>query len=173
MTKRMCLILLTMILLTVPGLAWAADSPTASLPNKDAIIAAANLIEQEPFSQLGDTARGVIEDFAVKSDDVTVILAPSLLPWYGKSQWDKMLVGSYFAGNVRAQLQQHKKQNDSYAGTLMVLHTYSEIQKNDKSFQLPELEKFKTLEQNHKLQQYLVDLEAKVTDKIKVAPSGK
>ncbi len=147
-------------ILCLPPNGIAEANNIATFTKADAIKAIANF-KQQPLTENGRVAAGKIIEFAEQSDDVTVHIAESLVPWLHDKTDEKyraLLLGAYVAGNVKSQLDRGDngvKRDDPYAGMLVVIEVYQQIKGTDKKYDIPKIEEFIELEAQHKLKGHL------------------
>lgn len=120
------------------------------------------VIENNPLGEEGKEALKEIIEFTTNSEDVYVELSGKTTSWLSnKTKYDAILLGSFFAGNIKTQLLKKKKENDSYSGMLCVISTYEKIKMKDKMFLIEDIEKQIVLQKQGKLKDYIISLEKK------------
>ncbi len=158
MWKRFVLIIVAGIMGFVQR--GAADEPTAkTLPSKDEVRKAIRAFQVDPTRMDSTGQRLAIMRFAQESTEVRVVIDPKPVPWFeDKKLSDNIrtnLLTSYIAGNVLAQLDKGKAENDSVAGDVQVIATYRQLQKAEPGLDIPEVEKLAELQKQGKLAEYL------------------
>jgi hypothetical protein len=138
--------------------ALSQEKPT--LPSRAEVLKGIEDFAKTPLSVEGRAAAAMIVTFADKSDAVTVVVSPSVVPWIHSAKPPKVsetLLAAYFAGNVKSQLQGQRNANDSYAGVQQVLKTYAQLKEADKTLDIPDIQKFVELEAKKQLKKYVDD----------------
>ncbi len=138
------------------GSALSQEAP--KLPSRAEVLKSIEDFVKSPVSTEGDAAASLIVKFAEKSDAVTVVVSPSVVPWIHNAKPPKFsltLLSAYFAGNVGSQLRSGRKGNDSYAGVQQVMKTYAQLKEVDKTLDIPEIRRFLELEAKKELKKYL------------------
>ncbi len=168
MKKTFSLLLAAMLLFSFAFAVMAAAAPTAeksAVPGREVVLGAIASLAYQPFGPQAEAARNIVIDYALDSDDVMILLDTQFIPFYGKNQWSTHLFAAYLAGNIEEQLEQNKKAYCTYDGLIFMLNTYDEIQKQEKGFKIPELDKMVELFKKDQLKQFVADAEAKILAK--------
>ncbi len=168
MKKTFSWLLTAMLLFAFNLTVMAAAAPAAdkaAVPSKEVVLGAIASLSYQPFGPQAEAARNIVIEYALDSDDVVILLDTQFIPFYGKSQWSTHLFAAYLAGNIEEQLEQNKKTYATYDGLIFMLNTYDEIQKQDKGFKIPELERMVELFKKDQLKKFVADAEAKILAK--------
>lgn len=147
---------------------WTATggaAPTGAV-SKDTVLKAIEVFQKDPSSTEGLTAASTIMSFAQKSDSVHVALSKAVVPWLKKqdapdADTRSMLLAAYVAGDVRAQLQSGKAEDDIYAGWQQVLATYDQLRQINPTVKLPEIDELKNKEKAGTLHSYAAEVQKK------------
>jgi hypothetical protein len=148
------LFLLTLALASTVAVAQKPAKPIS----KETALKAIELFRADSLSAQGQGAGSIILQFAEQSPDVEVSVRPKVLPWLDAKPQPKhasQLLGAFFAGNIKSQLESGQTKDDSYAGVLQVIATYRQIQQREPAFKVPAVDKLIDLEAQKKLKAYL------------------
>ena len=127
-------------------------------------VQALKLIEEfkgAPLSEEGRVAASKIVKFAEASEDISINVTSSLLPWLAGKTSERskgLLTGAYIAGNTESQLRSKRKSDDPHAGIVLVLSVYQKLKLEDSKLTIPKLEEFIVLESQGKLKAHLNEL---------------
>ena len=143
--------------------------PVAKEPpvTKEQVLAAIEVLETNPASNEGADAAGVVIRFARDSEAVKINFTPETFPWLRSdllSREDasrKILLGAFFGGNIRAQLNGQKAGDDLYEGWVLALHAYREIQKKKPNIVVPEIDALVAKQEKGELKLYAVEIQNK------------
>jgi len=172
---------ITSMLLVVLLLAWhaaCAAEPAAKPPSatnetavapmppvtKEQVLAAIAMLETNAASNDGLLASYEIVQFAQKSDLVSVRLTPGTIPWAnskgleGKDAVNRILMGAYVGGEVRAQLQAHNTIDNPYEGWVLVINTYRQMQKKKPEIVVPEVDALAEKQDKGELKSYAAEI---------------
>jgi hypothetical protein len=124
---------------------------------------AIKLFQEKPATPEGKDAGKQILIFAAQSKDVVVSLGNEEASWFGleKDKKDEnagRLMVAYVAGSVLSQLDSKKSTHDMYAGLQQVFRTYQQLQKQDKDFKRPELDKLIAMDKEGKLKKHVAEI---------------
>lgn len=143
------------LVLGLLGSAWAD-----AISKEDALKAVATF-EQSPLSDEGEAAAAVITQFASESDAIKMTLTEEIISWLGDGEnapyrrQRAVLLGAYFAGNVKSQLNGGKAVDDPYSGLVQVVATYHQLRQADPGFKLPEIEKIEAMKEKSQLRAHV------------------
>lgn len=158
--KKTFVLLFTIVL---ANLARAEDSPSDADTLK-----AIETICQNPASSEAKTAVKTVYAVAAQTNRVTVSIPPEVTPWLRAvpkttvpTETTHILRQAYVAGNLRSQIQSHKKGNDVYAGFVQEIATYKLLKKEDPSLKIAGLEKLSEMEAGGQLKTFVDSLIAK------------
>jgi len=149
---------LGLLFIIIFSLCSTAQTETIS---KDTALKAIEIFENEPLSQDGEGAASIITTYASESEDINIVISDKIITWLGSNDKDPyykyrgILLAAYLAGNVKSQIVQGVAQDDPYSGLDQVLKTYHQLQKQDMSFNIQEIEKIKKLKKNKHLKEHI------------------
>jgi hypothetical protein len=128
------------------------------------------VFQEKPASPEGKAASKQILVFAAQSKDVVVILGKEETGWLGMDKEKKEentghLMVAYVAGSVLSQLDSKKATHDMYASMQQVFRTYQQLQKQDKDFKRPDLDKLMAMDKEGKLKKHVADIQEKRGDR--------
>lgn len=154
--KALGLLLVAFLCLAHAAVAQGANKPISG----EEVLKAIQVFSRSPQSEEGRLAASTITRYANASDDVAVSLTPEIVPWFGIPKPPKhsgTLLAAFIAGNVKSQVEKKTKGDDSHAGLQQVIKTYAQLKESDKSYSVPEVEKFVELESKGELKKYVED----------------
>lgn len=144
----------------VSGRLAAAPSTTVS---EEEILQVIDSFFANPLPP-GDRLQKIIE-FAGNSPKVDIVIDPVVAPWMDE-QLPKLtggvLLGSYIAGNLQAQLQSNQRQDNPVAGLVRVIEVYQKILAVNPKHTSPAVEKLMVLHQQGGLADYVSQGRAKL-----------
>jgi len=129
--------------------------------SKDIALKAIEIFENEPLSQDGEGAASIITEYASESEDIDIVISDKIITWLVSNDKDPyykyraILLAAYLTGNVKSQIVQGVAQDDPYSGLNQVLKTYHQLQKQDMSFNLQEIEEIQKLKNNKHLKEHI------------------
>lgn len=128
------------------------------------------IFQEKPASPEGKDASKLILVFALQSKDVVVILGKEETGWLGmdkekKEENTNHLMVAYVAGSVLSQMDSKKAAHDTYASMQQVFKTYQQLQKQDKDFKRPELDKLMAMDKDGKLKKHIAEIQEKRGDR--------
>jgi len=113
---------------------WAKVKPQT-------VLKVISMLEADPAGKDAEEAMSIIVNFAQASNDVLVVIIPRYLPWLTrKPKVDnrEILLASFVAGNVRAQLQKQIKKNHPAEGLHFMLGVYTKLRAKELIEKIPE-----------------------------------
>ena len=125
-------------MLLVAALFFAAPSFAASSAkpvSKREVLAAIEVLEKDPFGGRAAAAARTVAQFGEESEEVFLYLSDDTLPWMkddalpAQAEARALLMAVYFAGNIKAQLERKRVEDDPYSGWLLAIKTYREMRK--------------------------------------------
>ena len=156
MRTRIVALLVVSLISCVGAQAKPADSI-----DQDTVRKAITIFRRTPANQQGSMVRPIILRFAQESPDVEIVVSQKFLPWIGTGKVHEeagaVLLTAYVAGNVQAQLDKKKTQDDPVAGTEQVIATYRQLQRSEPRLRITEVEKLIDLQRQGRLAKHLAD----------------
>jgi hypothetical protein len=155
--------------LAIPPLAFVALAISVAAPadlviTKEIALKAIMIFRDDPLSEDGRGAAGLIIMFVDKNHDVLVALNKKVFPVFGApgvaQNETSLLLAAFAAGNVDSQLLRGVKKDDPYAGDLQMIQTYRQLQKKNPNLKIPAVEKMAEMEQRGELKRYLSSKES-------------
>ena len=151
---------LPLLLITVLSVtSWSIAADKLPVLTKTEALRAITLFREDPLSEIGRGAGGLIMNYAEKSPDVRVVVSQKCIPFLSNKgipiNEKSTLIAAFVVGNVDSQLLRNQKKDDSYAGVLQVIDSYRQIQREKPKFRLEEIEKFIELEKRGQLKAYV------------------
>lgn len=134
--------LTAIIVFAVLGLTAAR---AGSVSRQEALAAIA-VLEKDVTGPDALRAAATITRFGRESDAVLIIVGPETMPWVqtdvpeGEAKVRAMLMAVYFAGDIKAQLEKRRAEDDPYRGWLAVIKAYEQIRKKQPRISIPEVE---------------------------------
>ncbi len=134
--------LLAVIFLALLGLTAARAEPVT----RREAVAAIKVLETDITGPDAEQAAETVMRFGKESDAVLLIIGEETMPWMqtdvppaeGKVRW--MLMAAYCAGDIKAQLEKRRAEDDPYRGWLAVIKAYEQIRKKQPRISIPEVE---------------------------------
>lgn len=126
---------------------------------KESILNAVKALENDPLAT-GTLAAPAILDFAKDSEDVTVSLNPSTLPWIAAGErlpHQELLLAAFVGGNIRSQLLESKLEDSPVDGMRCVFKVYMKLRESKPSLRSPEIERLMRLDVEGRLKEALSD----------------
>jgi hypothetical protein len=177
---KIIICLLSIVLLGASHVVRAAE-PAATQPpgtnappvvkeppvTKEQVLAAIAVLETNAASEAGVDAAGVIIRFARESETVKVMFTPETFPWLRSdllSQEEasrKILLGAYFGGNIRAQLNAQTTGDDIYEGWVLAISAYRQIQMKKPNIVVPEIDDLAAKQEKGELKLYAAEVRNK------------
>ena len=135
-----------------------AKSPPLPI-DKDTVRMAITIFRRTPTNQQGTMVRPIILRYAQESPDVNIVVSSKAMPWIidskGHDEAGALLLTAYVAGDVQAQLDKRKPQDDPVAGTEQVIATYQQLRRSEPTLRIMEVEKLIALKRHGKLAKHL------------------
>jgi len=134
--------LTALILLACVGLGVARAEPVS----RPEVLAAIAVLENDVTGPDAVRAAATVTRFGKESDAVLIVVGPETMPWVqtdvpeGEARVRAMLMAVYFAGDIKAQLQKRRAEDDPYPGWLAVIKAYKQIRKKQPEMIIPEVE---------------------------------
>jgi hypothetical protein len=142
-----------LILITFFSCTTSPKAGNSSVDEK--ILAVIDLIKKDPVSEKSREYYGDL--FAlVEMTKYTITITEKYVPWANSKQelkWKSYLYGAYIAGVMESQITK-KVPDDAYAGALMAIFVYNNIQRIQKEFVIEEIEKWIILSNEGQLKNY-------------------
>ncbi len=112
----------------------------------------------QPTSPVSKQAKNMIIEFAVDSDDVSVVITSKATPWSGRKDCKHagVLLCAFIAGNILSQLDSGVKADDSYSGLMKVFRVYRHLKSAEKSYNVPEVEQLLAMHRQGRLMRHLL-----------------
>ena len=145
--------------------AAATSENKAPIPTKAEVLAAIAAIEKDPLSDEGLGAIQIVALFSANSDTVQLEITELTAPWLHEDgnpndpdmakKAAHVLLGSYFAGSVQAQMKKGKPADDPRAGWLFVIRTYNHFtEQSVTKLSFPSIKRLEMLESQGWLAEY-------------------
>jgi hypothetical protein len=113
----------------------------------------------DPLSEDARQAGAVVIRFVEQSHDVIVKISSKTLPFFSNKslpeKYRATLLAAFVVGNVDSQLLRHQKKDDSYAGLLQLIESYRQMQWQNPSLRISEVEKFIEMQNRGELKAYV------------------
>ena len=155
MWKRIVLFVFVLVVGCAVG---QAKSPPLPI-DKDTVSMAITIFRRTPTNQQGTMVRPIILRYAQESPDVNIVVSSKAMPWIidskGHDEAGALLLTAYVAGDVQAQLDKRKPQDDPVAGTEQVIATYQQLRRSEPTLRIMEVEKLIDLKKHGKLAKHL------------------
>ncbi len=138
-------------------LLYKSGKTSVDANTKEAVLNAVKALEDDPLAS-GTLAAPAIMIYAKDSEDVTVSLNPSALPWLEAGErlpHNDLLIAAFIGGNVRRQLLDAKLEDSPVDGLRCVFKAYAKIRESEPSFRSPAIERLIRLDAAGKLQDSL------------------
>jgi len=109
-------------------------------------VAAIKVLETDITGPDALKAAETVTRFGKESDAVLIIVGPETMPWVqtdvpeGEAKVRAMLMAAYFAGDIKAQLEKRRAEDDPYRGWLAVIKAYQQIRKKQPRIRIDEVE---------------------------------
>ncbi|HUL52902.1 MAG TPA: hypothetical protein VLT83_05770 [Opitutaceae bacterium] len=149
-----------LLLLLLTGLAAAGAEPIS----RREVLAAIAVLEKDVTSDAALKAAETVTRFGKESETVLLIVGPETLPWVQEDPPEDeaaarmMLMAVYFAGDIKAQLQKGRAEDDPYSGWLAAIKGYRLMKKKHPRLVIAEIEEIIRKEEAGTLQQEAEDL---------------
>jgi len=124
----------------------AAPALRAAPVSRGEVLAAIAVLEHDVTSAAAPAAAEQVARFGRESDDVLLVIGPETLPWVrtdapaAEVRVRSLLMAAYFAGDIKAQLQQGEARDDPYHGWLDAIRAYGQIRRKQPELAIPEIE---------------------------------
>lgn len=158
---RVLVLLLLSAFLSASTFAQIVDEDVARISDNE-LAQALTLYEAEPLSPRGADAAVTAMNYAAQSPRIEVVFFEEATPWIindAAGNPTSELMAAFVVGNVKAQLSSGRMGTDSYAGSLEVIRVYNIFQAKRPDFRMPDVERFITMEKEHKLKAFLNDVD--------------
>jgi len=125
---------------------WGAVALTAEPVSRREVFDAIAVLEKDVTGDAAPEAAAKVARFGEESPAVLIVIGEETMPWLtdsappAETAARAMLTAAYFAGNIKAQLEKRRSQDDPYAGWLFLIKAYRQIQKKQAQFVIPEVE---------------------------------
>ncbi len=107
------------------------------------MLAAIELFNDRPLSTEGQAAAHSFMTYAIDTDDFTIMIHDSLMPWMEQSdelENSNLLLSAYFAGGVEHILTNHLDKGGEPGSFFNVIHMYEQLREDDEIQEIPEIE---------------------------------
>ena len=139
----------------------------AAAPSKDEVLRAVDDLRADVFDVAGSKALATVVRYAEESDAVSIMISPDTVPWMNEGSPNdpeeivrQVLLGAYYAGEIKAQLDRSRSGDDPYSGWRMVFTIYRQVQKK-RQFKLESVEALIALDREGRLAKHAEDVLAK------------
>ncbi|OHE89680.1 MAG: hypothetical protein A3G75_03045 [Verrucomicrobia bacterium RIFCSPLOWO2_12_FULL_64_8] len=163
MNHRMVCALVAALGVATTALVAASAKPVT----KKEVLTAIEVLEKDPFGDRAATAARVVARFGEESEEVFLYLSDDTLPWMSddvppaQAEARALLMAVYFAGNIKAQLERKRVEDDPYSGWLLAIKTYREMRKRQAQIRIPEIEELMELERAGRLKAHAETIQQK------------
>jgi hypothetical protein len=163
MNRRLLYILVAALGVAATAVTAAPARPVA----KREVLAAIEVLEKDPFGDRAATAARTVTQFGEESEEVFLYLSDDTLPWMkedapaGQVEARALLMAVYFAGNIKAQLERKRVEDDPYSGWLLAIKAYREMRRRQAQIRIPEIEELMELERAGQLKAHAESIRQK------------
>jgi hypothetical protein len=148
------------LLIMLTGLVAARAEPVS----RREVLAAIAVLEKDVTSADALKAAATVTRFGDESEAVLITVGPKTLPWVQtdmpgpEAAIRAMLMAVYFAGDIKAQLEKRRAEDDPYRGWLAVIKAYRQIRQKQPEVVIPEIDELVKKEQAGTLEQEAKEL---------------
>jgi hypothetical protein len=148
------------LLIMLTGLVAARAEPVS----RREVLAAIAVLEKDVTSADALKAAATVTRFGDESEAVLITVGPETLPWVQtdmpgpEAAIRAMLMAVYFAGDIKAQLEKRRAEDDPYRGWLAVIKAYRQIRQKQPEVVIPEIDELVKKEQAGTLEQEAKEL---------------
>lgn len=142
---------LRLVLLVGFGLLGLATARAGPVSRRE-VLAAIAVLEHDVTGPDAVKAAVTVTRFGKESDAVLITVGHETMPWVrtgvpeAEARVRAMLMAVYFAGDIQAQLEKRRAQDDPYRGWLAVIKAYGEIRRKQPDISIPEVEALGAME---------------------------